>query len=1004
MNHLGQFDGQTGDTNHLTAILTVINYHGMNMGKVYWHEQGTTKSRTDGNGYVGTFRVVEFRTMAELSILLDRFEISEIYVQGVPRWPDARIGYVYTNEVPFYVDETQDWAVRRTKEDFTDAPLGIATMDSDMDWAPRELSAPLTTPSEFFHFLLRTIPELEGVGLLVRPSGSNGITNPDGTPFKDSRNYHTAFKCYGEERYAILERLFGLLVLRGCGWFMISESGGLLERSPIDRSLRIQNQPVFAAPPRVEHPVIDNRPAPVAVEGRVLRLADLPEVNPETLAAVLAELKSDPALRQRQAQIKYAYQKKQARAALAASVLPTPQQMREAIAHQRKQAAMRDKAELHGEPLPLEFEIHTVRHGVRTVADLLDQREFFHGALTKDPMEPDYRGGAQTGKLYLNGHNPMLTSLAHGRLIKYRLQQPEPKYGFDLRTMTICGKPVVTGLDAGTAPGENAPVELEASDARQRLADAVGKWFLRGGKVGIRATMGLGKTTLVARLLVENRNRYYLFLLPTVQKAREAFEAYCKAGGTEGYVYLGRRQPHPENPNVAMCTDLDHADWNLNFGTKGTSLCAGCPRFRQKQCGYDVQREWLGSYQPRVVFAVHEFAHVPLPGWEPDRVIIDESLRNGGVDLSISTPSLSLVGLPNEPTKEQIEERLLAHQRTIPDFDEASRLAHRHHALVLEAMRDRPECIVRMGGNVIAGQKLEYLHKEKDTLVLDGTMRRKLTEIYLGQLDEVVHIDAKRNGTLTQVIGKQMGIRSLLSSGEQKVRETLLQLAEGFEGKICEKKVRGKLGKVDDMSWAHFGALRGMNTFEAFNTLIIFGYRQPPVAAMVAIASLLLGEKIKGKEVDEQRYLKLRDGGGRQHCTTTKVHTNELVTELIRAHREDELAQAVDRLRMVWHEGEPKRVVLVTPVVLDLLIDEVVEWLDFKAGRAEHRLVAAVRAEGGEMCLSKRQLVSKYPTLYASQSTAERDLKAAQVGEISGVSVIGTGPRGVKKLKLLEFD
>lgn len=715
----------------------------------------------------------------------------------------------------------------------------------------------------------------------------------------------------------------------------------------------------------------------------------------------MAELKSRPELLLKQAQIKFAYQKKEARKTLVAVSRPTRQNFRKALKHQRKQAAMRDRAELFGEALPAEFEIHTMNHGVQTVANLLARREFFHGVLTKDPVEPHYRGGAQTGKLYLDGHAPMLSSLAHGRLIKYRLEQEEPRPGItiDLNATTVGGEPLLYPL-----ADEPDPDELDATDAKHRLADAVEKWFLFGGKVGVRATMGLGKTTLVARLLAESRNRYYLFLLPTVVKAREAFETYCEAGGTEGFVYLGRRQPDPRDNGQPMCTNLDHADRNLNFGQDGKSLCIGCPRFRKGQCGYDLQREWLGSYQPRVVFAVHEFAHVPLPGWEPDRVIIDETLRNGGVDLRISTPALSLLGLPNEPNKEQVEERLLAHQQTIPDFDEASRLAHRHHSLVLEAMRDRPECIVRMGGEVIAGQKLDYIHQDKDTLVLDGTMRHKLTEIYLGQLDEVIHIDAKRNGTLTQVIGKQMGIRSLLSSGEQKVRETLLQLAEGFEGKICEKKVRDKLGKVDDKSWGHFGALRGMNTFEAFNTLIVFGYRQPPVAAMVAIASLLLGEKVKGKEVDEQRYLKLRDGGGRQHCTTTKVHTNELVTELIRAHREDELAQAVDRLRMVWHEGEPKRVVLVTPVALDLLIDEVVEWTDFKAGRTEHRLAAAVRAEGGEMCLSKRQLVSRYSTLYASQSTAERDLKAAQDGKISGISVIGTGPRGVKKLKLLEID
>jgi hypothetical protein len=80
-------------------------------------------------------------------------------------------------------------------------------------------------------------------------------------------------------------------------------------------------------------------------------------------------------------------------------------------------------AVLHGD-----FEVTFDDGSTATVGTILDNREKFHGRLTRDPLEPDYQNGKTVGKLYLFGAAPNLHSFARGtRTYKLR-RQPKRLY------------------------------------------------------------------------------------------------------------------------------------------------------------------------------------------------------------------------------------------------------------------------------------------------------------------------------------------------------------------------------------------------------------------------------------------------------------------------------------------------------------------------------------------------------------------------------------------------
>jgi len=127
-------------------------------------------------------------------------------------------------------------------------------------------------------------------------------------------------------------------------------------------------------------------------------------------------------------------------------------------------SALDDK--LHGD-----YEIILDDEEVVSVGHILDNREKYHGRLTKDPLEPEYQNRKTVGKLYLFGSTPNLYSFARGGR------------NFNLRRQ---------------------PARLNVvKGGRAQLADEIIKILRNDGDIFSRAEqlvqIGQGKTTILKR-------------------------------------------------------------------------------------------------------------------------------------------------------------------------------------------------------------------------------------------------------------------------------------------------------------------------------------------------------------------------------------------------------------------------------------------------------------------------------------------------------------------------
>lgn len=218
-------------------------------------------------------------------------------------------------------------------------------------------------------------------------------------------------------------------------------------------------------------------------------------------------------------------------------------------------------------------------------------------------------------------------------------------------------------------------------------------------------------------------------------------------------------------------------------------------------------------------------------------------------------------------------------------------------------------------------------------LIIDGTLREPLARAQFGEFDKITTIRAKRNVRVVQVVGSKFSMGMLKKAHRRKdfTYKTVTAERKRVEAVITEKKFKELLGWGDDPLAMHFRNLRGRNDIEHCDSVLVLGYCQPPTPPMVAIAEALSGEKIEGENFVQTDYI--TDSKGNRYKTEFHNHTNALVQELIEANREDELEQAIDRLRLVHHQGALKLVLLWSPVVLPIDVDEVLLWDDIRADR-----------------------------------------------------------------------
>lgn len=153
---------------------------------------------------------------------------------------------------------------------------GFGLIDADTKDLPESVLSNVTC-SNIIGDILRVVPELNSVGHLIRPSSSAGIIDPHGQS-RPATGYHLFFQMeYSPHLPHLLQIMHDRCWVAGLGYFKLSKSGQVLERSPIDLSVAGPERLIFEAPPIVNSPLTRQRPPDRLMHGGLLDALDAPD-------------------------------------------------------------------------------------------------------------------------------------------------------------------------------------------------------------------------------------------------------------------------------------------------------------------------------------------------------------------------------------------------------------------------------------------------------------------------------------------------------------------------------------------------------------------------------------------------------------------------------------------------------------------------------------------------------------------------------------------------------
>ena len=168
-----------------------------------------------------------------------------------------------------------------------------------------------------------------------------------------------------------------------------------------------------------------------------------------------------------------------------------------------------------------------------------------------------------------------------------------------------------------------------------------------------------------------------------------------------------------------------------------------------------------------------------------------------------------------------------------------------------------------------------------------------------------------------------------------------------------------------DIDIAHFGAIRGLDGWKDFDTVIIAGREQPRPLDAENMARCLFGAEtepllLTGEFVSQMRGHLMKDGT--RTAVMVQVHPDLRVQALVEQIREREVEQMVGRLRLV-HRASPARVFMLSNLPTALPVDRLATWTTIMPSKIEQAIVAG----RGVLPLSRSELARAHPSLWASE-------------------------------------
>ena len=311
------------------------------------------------------------------------------------------------------------------------------------------------------------------------------------------------------------------------------------------------------------------------------------------------------------------------------------------------------------------------------------------------------------------------------------------------------------------------------------------------------------------------------------------------------------------------------------------------------------------------------------------------------------------------------------------------------------------------------------LARRTPVLALDASADPGLARLVLGERAEVHACRLERNARVVQcrrAFGRHdLGVGHEPESRTPRQREladevaAFLRALQARHGRLLAVTYAGLddelAAAVPGLEAMHFGRLRGRNAAEGCDAAVIVGREQPIAEAERQARALFHAdpEPISALAVGSAaemprawRGVRMREGGAEAMRVT--VHPDPRVQLLLEQHREREVEQALDRLRLV-HNAAPKTVYLLTGVVTDTTVDVLTGWPTLRAGGDP---LARHLALEGLLPASPEALHRRRPEVWGSPRTAQRRLEASRAleeralprGAARWLDLLGPDPAG----------
>jgi hypothetical protein len=358
------------------------------------------KKRAACQIYEGTFGTYCAENMQEIADIRAGLAPNEALVYGVPVIREGRLvtqKALRTNPAPDTI------ARDREHFGFPEGEVCILMLDYDLT-SPRgwqDLDAELC----------EVCPPIRDVERMWEPSSSAYIRRKDtGEEITGARGWRC---CLAVDNAAAIPAIGAAIYQSywnaGDGWIFITQSGVMLDRAPVDASVWQPERIDFAAPPVVRPPLERNAPEAVIVPG-------LPYLRSSRVTAemTLQEFRqSSPRIKTEKA--KNAAQALEIRRKWIAARIEKLRAEGCDLPNKQLRKLLNDAAENF--VLGPDFVLYPAEGGSVTVEQVLADREKYHGARFRDPLEPfGYDDERIAWASLLNG-KPAIHTWGHGRLV-----------------------------------------------------------------------------------------------------------------------------------------------------------------------------------------------------------------------------------------------------------------------------------------------------------------------------------------------------------------------------------------------------------------------------------------------------------------------------------------------------------------------------------------------------------------------------------------------------------